>query len=127
MKNWLLGITLSLIAVFAPIKPLLLSVGFLLFADTVSGVLAARKRGEKISSSKFRTTIVKALVYNLCIMSGFAMENFILEGAMPVAKIIAGAIGVCELKSLLENANEITGMDVFQEIKKKLASPNIKD
>lgn len=125
MKDWALGIALSLLAVLTPIKPLLVSVGFLIFADAVSGILAARKRGEKISSSKLRSTISKTFIYQICIISAFVMEKYLISDAMPIAKIVAAAAGVVELKSLLENANQITGINVFDAIKSKLGSPNL--
>jgi hypothetical protein len=125
MKQWLISISLSLLAVLAPIKALLIAVGFLIFADTVSGILAARKRGEKISSAKLRGVITKAFVYQICVISGFVMEKYIVDGILPVSKIIAGAIAAVEIKSILENSNTILGMDLFAEVKARLGSPNL--
>lgn len=125
MKQWLISIGLSLLAVLAPIKALLIAVGFLIFADTVSGILAARKRGEKISSAKLRGVVTKAFVYQICVISGFIMEKYIIDDVLPVSKIIAGAIAAVEFRSLLENSECILGYEVFEEIKKRIGSPNL--
>jgi len=127
MKDWIYGIGLSVLAVFAPIKTLLVAVVFLIAMDTIMGIWAAKRRKKKITSAKLRSTISKAVIYQFCIISGFILEKYIIDGAMPVAKIIAGAIGSVEIKSLLENANYVLGGSIFNEIKNKLGSTNLKD
>jgi hypothetical protein len=124
MKDWLVAILLSSIAVLAPLKPVLLAVGMLIFADLVLGIWAAKKRGENISSAGMRRTISKILVYNICIISGFLMEKYIIEEWFPITKIVAGAISTVELKSILENSNAVLGMNVFKELIKKIGSKN---
>ena len=36
----------------------------------------------------------------------------------------SGVIGMVEFKSLIENSNEILGMDIFKEVMKQLGSKN---
>lgn len=127
MKDWIYGIGLSILAVFAPIKTLMVAVGFLIVMDTIMGIWAAKRRKKKITSAKLRSTISKAVIYQFCIVSGFVLEKYIIDGAVPIAKIIAGAVGTVEIKSLLENANFILGGSVFNEIKNKLGSTNLRD
>lgn len=127
MKDWVYGIGLSVLAVFAPIKTLMVAVGFLIVMDTIMGIWAAKRKKRKITSAKLRSTISKAVIYQFCIISGFVLEKYIIDGAVPVAKIIAGAIGSVEIKSLLENANFILGGSIFTEIKNKLGSTNLKE
>jgi hypothetical protein len=119
-------LAVSLLSVFAPIKAMLLVTGFLIFTDLISGILAARKRGEKISSAGLRRTITKCLVYNLAILSGFLVEQYMLESVFPISKLIAGIISLVELKSILENLNTINGSDIFKTVLSQLGSVNDK-
>lgn len=124
--NYLQPFTLSLLAVFAPVKAILIVTGFLIMADLLSGVLAARKRGEVINSAGLRRTVTKCLVYNLAIISGFLVEQYMLSSIFPISKLIAGLISVVELKSILENLNTINGTDIFKTVLTQLGSQNDK-
>lgn len=122
--KFLQNLGISLLAVFAPIKAILFVTGFLIFADLLSGTLAAKKRGEKISSAGFRRTVSKILIYNLAVISGFLVETYMVEGLLPISKLIAGVIAMVELKSILENLNSINGTDIFKTILTNLGSHN---
>ena len=115
---------ISICAVLAPIKAVLLVTGFLIFADLISGILAAKKRGEPISSAGLRRTISKVLVYNLAVISGFLVETYMVSGLLPVSKLISGVIALVELKSILENLNTINGTDIFKTVLDSLGSKN---
>lgn len=118
---------LSILAIFAPIQPLLLAVGFLIAADTLTGIMAAHKRGEKITSSGFSRSIAKLFIYQTVIVTGFLMEKYLIADlGLPVVKLLAGVIGVTEFVSLLENAESITGLN-FSKIKKLLSSKNAEE
>ena len=115
---------LSVLAVFAPIQPLLITVGVLIAADTVTGIIAAYKRGEEIKSSGLSRAITKLFVYQVVIITGFLLEKYMLSDlGVPIVKLLAGVIGVTELKSLLENSESVTGVDLLK-IKKALTSKN---
>jgi phage-related holin len=124
--KFLQAMLVSLAAVLAPIKAILLVTGFLIIADLISGVLAARKRGEAISSAGLRRTITKCLVYNLAVISGFLVEQYMLSSLFPISKLIAGIISLVELKSILENLNTINGSDIFKTVLAQLGSVNDK-
>lgn len=126
MKEWLLAICLSALASLAPIKAMLVTVGILIIMDALTGVYAAYKRKEKITSAVMRRTLSKMLVYQGVVVCGWLLELNILEHLMPVAKIVAGAIGIVEFKSILENANSISGVNLFQSVIDKLGSDNDK-
>jgi sugar phosphate permease len=126
MKKYILDALAACVAVLAPIHTVMITVGVLIIVDLVLGMWAAKKRGESISSAAMRRTISKMLVYQLCVVSGFLMEKYLIDGMMPVAKLIGGVIGVVELKSILENANGITGTDIFKQIISRLGSQNDK-
>jgi hypothetical protein len=124
MKDWVIGISLSALAVFAPIKALFLVTGILILSDLVTGILAARKRGQKISSAAMRRTITKVFVYQCAIGIGFLIETYMLDGFVPVSKIAAGLISLVEGRSIYENLDVINGSSVFKSLIKKLGSTN---
>jgi len=115
---------LSLLAVFAPIQALLLTVGALIVADTITGIIAAYRRGEEIRSSGLSRAVVKLFVYQMTIMTGFLMETYLLQDlGLPIVKLLGGVIGIVEFKSLIENVESITKIDLLK-IKKLLGSKN---
>lgn len=124
MKDWLVATAISTVAIFAPAKALILVTGLLIFADLFTGMLAARKRGEKIKSAALRRTVTKCFVYESAILLGFLVESVMLQGFIPVSKIAAGLISIVELKSILENLDVINGSPVFTALIKKLGSVN---
>lgn len=124
MKEWLNKVALASLAALAPIKMVMITVGVLIMADLVTGIWAALKRGEKVSSAAMRRTVSKMFIYQLAVICGFMLETYILDGIVPVAKIVAGVIGMVEFKSILENSNHIVGGDLFKIIIAKLGSDN---
>lgn len=124
MKDWLVASLISLTAVFAPAKALIVVTGVLIFADLFTGILAARKRGEKIKSAALRRTVTKCFVYESAVLLGFLVEKYMLEGFIPVSKIAAGLISIVEMKSILENLDVINGHPIFTSLIKKLGSIN---
>ena len=128
MKSIALNLALSAILVFAPIKATLIAVMVLTMVDLVSGLLAARKRGEAITSTGLKRTLIKIAVYEIVVLLGFITEQYLTGDLLPVVKILAGLVGITELKSVLENLEEITGMPLLKMFIQKLAnlgsSPN---
>lgn len=122
MKTLLFNLLLAAMMVFVPIKASLAAVGVLTFLDLMLGVLAARKRGEPITSSGFKKTVVKLLAYESTVMLGFLVEQYLTGDLMPVVKILGGMIGITELKSVLENLEELTGLPLLQLLIQKLTS-----
>lgn len=126
MKEFLVKALVAVAALLAPIQMVMITVGFLILADLITGMWAALKRGEKINSAAMRRTVSKIFVYQLSVISGFLLETYILGNTVPVSKIVASVIGMVEFKSVLENSNYIVGDDVFSIILKKLGSENDK-
>ncbi len=124
MGQWIKASLVALIAVFAPIKAMILTMLVLVIADLITGVWAAYKTGQPITSAKMRTTVSKLLIYLVAICVGFLVEVYLIDALLPVSKLIAGAIGMVELTSLLENANKILGTDLFKALISKLGSAN---
>ena len=126
MKNFLIQTGVAIAAILAPIKMLMISVGFLIIADLITGIWAAKKRNESIKSAAMRRTISKILIYQLAVISGFLVEKYMLEELIPISKIVASVIGLVELKSILENSNQILGYDLFKSVISRLGSENDK-
>ena len=121
MKNYFLNnisLILTFLAVyFAPAYPIMIGIGFLVTMDFVTGILAAKKRGEIITSKKMRPTIMKGFGYMASILIAFVMQNVFLTD-MEVMKIVSGLIAMIELKSLDENLTSITGKSIFKQFLK---------
>lgn len=112
-KVWLF----ASLAVFLPIKELMLTIGFLVAADLVVGVWKAIKTGHRIRSRRMSDTITKLLLYQLAIMSGFLIETFIISELIPITKLIATVIAIIEFKSIIESIESVTGKDLWGKIK----------
>jgi hypothetical protein len=108
---WAKAGLVAILALLAPIHTLMAAVGFLILADFLTGIAAAHKRGEPITSKAMARTIYKCLAYQLAVISGFAMESLV-PGGLPIAKLCAGAIGLVEFASLTENVKTLTGVDL---------------
>lgn len=111
-------------AFLAPAKPLFIGSMVMVAIDFITGIIAAHKRGEPVTSAGLRRTVTKALIYTLAIISGLVAQKLLLEDLVPAAKLIAGCIGVVEIKSVLENCQTILGMSLFEAIMSKFGSNN---
>lgn len=122
--KYLYGLSLSLLGVFAPIKALIVVATLLILIDAITGVLASRKEGRSITSAGFRRTVSKLFSYNGAIALCFLVEAFMIDGYFPLSKIAAAAVGITELKSVLENIDKLNGNPIFKAIIEKLGSIN---
>ena len=112
-KFWLL----ASLAVFLPIKELMLTIGFLVAADMVVGIWKALKLKQRIRSRRMSDTVTKLLLYQIAIMSGFLIESFIISELIPITKLVATVIAVIEFKSIIESIESVTGKDLWGKIK----------
>lgn len=101
---------------FVPIGPFFGIVLFLVVADLLTGIRAAVKRKERISSSGFRRTVEKIVLYCLAIFLSEGMKNVFMPFA-PVTYITAFAIALTEFKSNIENIETVTGVNIWASIK----------
>lgn len=126
MKEYLYKGLLVLATLLAPIKSLLIACGVLILADMVTGIMAAKKRKERINSADMRRSLSKMVVYQIAIISAFVLEKYMLGGLLPVSKVVSGVIGMVEFKSILENASTIAGQDILKLVIEKIGSKNAK-
>lgn len=124
--NFLKNALISLGVVIAPIKMTLLVVFILCAVDLITGVLAARKRKEPVVSYGIRRTVLKLLVYESAIVLAFLVEQYMTGPDMMVLKLITSLIGLTELKSVLENLNELSEGSLLKVIIDKLGAFDVK-
>ena len=99
-----LGAILSFITPIAPF--FWLAVG-LVIADTMTGMIAARKRKEKINSRGFSRLLSKLAVYMFSILACHGVE--VVLSIPNVTYLAVGAIAATELMSILENTRVVSG------------------
>lgn len=124
IKDYLIGLGLSILASLAPAKQLFAVALALIFIDLITGVLKARKEGEKIHSAGFRRTVSKFCIYMTAIAVGYWIESIMLKGFLPVSNIAAGLISLVEGKSIFENLDVLNGQPIFKSLIKKMGSVN---
>ena len=118
-----------LFTLIAPIISVMLTVGFLIVVDFITESYAGIKKNIPISSERIGNTISKFFIYNLVVLSAFLMEKYIVN-EIPFMRIIAGFIAIAEIKSIMENFNNIYGIDPFKALVnliKKKAHINFED
>ena len=113
---------IAMLAIFAPVKPMIIATLVLVLLDTITGIIASfreskvpfrlfsHKSWKHITSSKLGNTISKALTYVILIIGGFMIDTYLVPNTtLYITKGFAGAIAIREIKSLLENAERILG------------------
>ena len=118
---------LSIFVFFAPIHFVLLMVGFLILFDTVTGIMASKKRGEKITSRRMSQIIVKMTIYHLAILTLYLVDlalinEFTVEylglGISYLSTKIGGLmIAFVEFTSIKENVEESLGINISNKFK----------
>lgn len=114
---------MATIAIFAPIHKLLFATGVMIFGDLFTGILAAKKRGAPITSAGLRRTLTKIVVYEAAICFAFIAEVYISD-LLPFVKMASAMIAIVELKSIYENLNAYSGLDLLKGLINKLGSVN---
>ncbi len=110
---------------FLPIAPFLILSFSLVVIDTITGVIAAKHRGEKIVSSKLRGTVQKILLYCLAILAAEGVR-VVLMPSIPVTHLAASAIGLTEFKSIIENVDEATDAGIGKALQSLFSKDKIK-
>jgi phage-related holin len=108
------------VAILSPIKTLLLTIGFLIAADFIFGIIRAYTKKEIISSRKMSNTIGKILLYNLAIISVYFLDKYLIGSGLHLEKVAAGLIGLTEFKSLDESFKTLFGWSLWDLLKKTI-------
>lgn len=110
----------AILAIFAPIKAAAICAIVLVFADLITGVWAAKKRQEKITSGGLKRSIGKLALYETAICLGFLAQTYLTGSVLPVCSLITSVVGLTEMKSVLENLDSINGTSFYQSVIDKI-------
>lgn len=122
--SFLTKFSLVLLAIIAPIKATMIALGFLMFADLILGIMAARKRGEIITSAGLWRSVVKLFVLQVGLVTAFVVETYLAQELFPIVKTFSALVSIVELVSIFENINTITGTNMLGKLVDALKSKN---
>lgn len=135
LKNLLFKSMLAAVMYFSGIHHYLISVFSLLLLDVITGLWAAKKRGDKITSRKLRKGLLeKFALYIILFVSAFMLEQ-VIQHIIPyshffIAWILAIIVNVYEITSIIENTIEIypdlSFLNKFKEFLNRLEDKQIK-
>ncbi|MEA5459100.1 phage holin family protein [Arcicella sp. LKC2W] len=118
--NWKVIVYLifgALAQFFYPIADFIVAIFLLMILDFITGVQAAKKRGEAITSQGWRRTATKVVVYALLIIVCEKIKiTYFKDIDLKVSYGVSLSIITIELKSLAENIKTITGVDIWQKL-----------
>ena len=100
-----------------PIQHFLIFTIFVVFADTVTGILAAKKRKEPITSKGLYRTSQKILTY-FCGIMIFHGASITFGLPSQIVYSVSSLIAFTELYSISENIKSITGVNLATTILK---------
>lgn len=119
----------GLSAFFLTINTFMIAIGVLIILDFIFGIMAAKKKGEKINSKRMSDSIVKILVYQLLIISAQIVHLYLVPEWLPLLGITLAFLGLVEFFSISESFTTITGKNfikfIREYIKGKLKSGNL--
>lgn len=125
LKDSLLTLLLSALAVFAPVKEMCFAILFLVAVDTLTGLWAVAVTKSQFTSRKLSRTIVKVLVYITTICVTYIANKFLLSTgtfSLPLETLIGSFIALTEVKSILENLQKIQKQPLLQFVIDKISS-----
>jgi uncharacterized membrane protein len=96
---------------FIPIKGFLIFTIFVVFTDMATGIIAAKKEGQKINSRGLYRTIEKIVVY-FCAILIFEGARNTFSLPFNITYMAAFLIATVELYSISENIKRITGVNL---------------
>lgn len=115
-KNALYAIWSAALAFLAPVGWWVAACGFMVIADFITGLWAARTKGEMWTSNKMRKSISKCGAYMFVIICARVFEQtlptIIAEHSELACVVTACIVGV-EFYSVLENLYKCTGNRAF--------------
>ena len=124
MKTTFAYISASILAFFAPVAGIVYAVGAFIMLDTLLGIMAANKMGEKIESKKLSKVVWKMLMYQAVILTFFVMDvnivGDLLGSVVNTPYVLTKTVGVgliaIEFKSIDENIEKMTGTTLLKRL-----------
>lgn len=119
------GTTAGVLAIFAPVRALVVCAVVFVAIDFVTGVLASRKRALKaglkwnFESEKAWSTVVKLIFVMAGIVLAWMIDSLIVPfWSLKLANLFTGFACGVEFWSYLENAAEISDHRLFRGLRK---------
>lgn len=113
----------GLFTVLAPTQTMALTALLLVLVDLLTGLVAARKQGNVITSNGLKRTVLKLVVYELLICLAYLTDTYLTKGVtLTILPLVTGVIGIGEIKSVTENLSIITGDDVISRLLSTISS-----
>lgn len=110
-----LGTAGTVASFFAPLPLLIFWLFMFVIIDTITGMMAAHRRGEELTSHKLKRVISKLICYMTVIILARAINFHILPFVeLKGCYLASGIVCFVELFSILENMYSITGNQVFK-------------
>lgn len=117
-KIWAYAIA-SIIGFLEPLCVLMLWFFIFIACDTITGVCAAIKERQIITSHKLQRMIKKLVMYSMAVVLVHAIDVYMITWVeLGLARICATIICGIELYSIFENCYRITGNKVFKILTK---------
>jgi phage-related holin len=124
MKSTFAYMSASILAFFTPVAGIMIAIGAFIALDTLLGVMAAKKIGEKIKSRKLSKVVWKMLMYQAVTLSFFTMDVHIVGDLLGtlintpyvLTKTVGVALIAIEFKSIDENIEKMTGTTLLKRL-----------
>lgn len=106
---------------FSELQSSLFAIGFLIMADSFTGIWGSwKKNGRKsITSRRAGRIVTKLVLYPLSLIVAKVAQDY-LAPAIPWTDVTAGILATIEVKSIFENISLILGFDLWDRIKKQI-------
>jgi hypothetical protein len=124
---WAKAFLLASVAFFMPLVPAIILTGAFVAADTATGIWAAVKRGEVITSRKMSQVITKTFVYQGALLLAFGIDVVLLGGGgmfvaidHVISKLVMMTVVFIETVSIDENITSITGKSMIAAAKQAI-------
>lgn len=114
IKRHILRVVVVSWALLAPAHAAMGAVMALPVVDLVLALAVARKNGQSVTSGGLKRTVAKILMYELAVILAYVTQATLTGDLVPALRIVAGLIGVTELKSCLEHLDEMSGGSFFK-------------
>ena len=113
---------------FMPVVGILCLIMTLVGIDTVTGIYAAHKNKQAITSRKLFNVVTKTLLYSMSVLIVYTLNHLLLNDFIKsftsinlfAVKVISLVFCGIELTSIHENVEKITGINYFNKAKELL-------
>ena len=125
MKTILNYLLVSFCLFFAPIKGLLIAVGFAIALDTIFGIFKAIRIKEEITSRRMSNIVSKFVLYQMSILLLYAIDKFLLGEFFKIwfqidnffTKVVAIILIFIEMTSIKENFELAFNVNIWKLLK----------